>query len=52
MDKEIFNDLYRMYIQDENKLEYKIIFSVNPASNQAMTAVMLESARKLLESKP
>lgn len=47
MDKEIFNDLYRMYIQDENKLGIQDYFlRVNPASYQAMTAVMLESARK------
>ena len=47
LDKEIFNDLYRMYIQDENKLGIQDYFlRVNPASYQAMTAVMLESARK------
>ena len=47
MDKEVFNDLYRMYIQDENKLGiHEYFLRVNPASFQAMTAVMLESARK------
>ena len=36
-----------MYIQDENKLGIQDYFlRVNPASYQAMTAVMLESARK------
>lgn len=47
MDKELFNDLYRMYIQDKNKLGIHDYFlRVNPAAFQAMTAVMLESARK------
>ena len=47
MDKELFNDLYKMYILDENKLGIHDYFrEVNPASFQAMTAVMLESARK------
>ncbi len=47
MDKEVFNDLYRMYIQDEKKLGiHEYFLRVNPASFQAMTAVMLESARK------
>lgn len=47
MDKELFNDLYRMYIKDENKLGiHEYFLRVNPAAFQAMTAVMLESARK------
>jgi len=47
VDKEIYNDLYRMYITDENKLGVKNFFQkINPAAFQAMTAVMLESARK------
>ncbi|WP_300698688.1 cobaltochelatase subunit CobN [Bacteroides sp.] len=47
MDKELFNDLYKMYILDENQLGIHDYFrEVNPASFQAMTAVMLESARK------
>jgi len=47
MDKELFNDLYRMYILDENKLGiHEYFLRVNPASFQAMTAVLLESARK------
>ena len=47
MDKELFNDLYRMYIKDENKLGIQEYFlRVNPAAFQTMTAVMLESARK------
>ena len=47
MDKEIFNDLYKMYIVDENHLGIRDYFQrINPASYQAMTSVMLESARK------
>lgn len=47
MDRELFDDLYRMYILDENRLGIHDYFRrVNPASFQAMTAVMLESARK------
>ena len=47
MDKELFDDLYKMYILDENRLGIHDYFRrVNPASFQAMTAVMLESARK------
>lgn len=47
LDKETYNDLYRMYIADENKLGVKDYFQkVNPAAFQSMTAVMLESARK------
>ena len=47
LDKDTYNDLYRMYIADENKLGVKDYFQkVNPAAFQSMTAVMLESARK------
>ena len=47
IDKELFNDLYRIYIKDENKLGiHEYFLRVNPAAFQAMTAVMLESARK------
>lgn len=47
MDKEIYNDLYRMYIADENNLGvYKWFSDTNPAAFQSMTSVMLESARK------
>lgn len=47
MDKELFNDLYKMYIQDENKLGiYDYFKRTNPAAFQTMTSVMLESARK------
>ena len=47
VDKEIYNDLYRMYITDDNELGVKNFFQkINPAAFQAMTAVMLESARK------
>lgn len=47
MDKELYNDLYRMYVVDENNLGLQEYFDrVNPAAYQVMTAVMLESARK------
>ena len=47
LDKELYNDLYRLYIQDEQQLGIRAYFQrVNPAALQAMTAVMLESARK------
>lgn len=47
LDKELYNDLYKMYIEDENKLGVYDYFSrVNPAAYQSMTAVMLESVRK------
>jgi cobaltochelatase CobN len=47
MDKELYNDLYRMYVADENNLRLQEYFDrVNPAAYQVMTAVMLESARK------
>ena len=35
-DKELFNDLYRMYIKDENKLGiHEYFLRVNPAAFQA-----------------
>ena len=47
LDKELFNDLYKMYVEDENHLGiYEYFSRVNPASYQSMTAVLLESARK------
>lgn len=47
MDKELYNDLYRMYIQDEHKLGIHTYFDqVNPAAFQTITSVMLESSRK------
>jgi cobaltochelatase CobN len=47
MDKELYNDLYRMYVADGNGLGLQEYFDrVNPAAYQTMTAVMLESARK------
>ncbi|MDR0657896.1 MAG: cobaltochelatase subunit CobN [Mediterranea sp.] len=47
MDTELYNDLYRMYVADENNLGLQEYFDrVNPAARQVMTAVMLESARK------
>lgn len=47
IDKELFNDLYKMYIEDVNGLGIHEYFNrVNPASFQSMTAVMIESARK------
>ena len=47
MDRELYNDLYRMYMMDENNLGLHEYFDrVNPAAFQAMTSVMLESARK------
>lgn len=47
IDKELYNDLYKMYVVDENNLGVQEYFErVNPAAYQGMTAVMLESARK------
>lgn len=47
LDKELYNDLYRLYIADEQQLGIRQYFQrVNPAAFQAMTAVMMESARK------
>lgn len=47
LDKNIYDDLYRMYIVDEHQLGVRAFFQQkNPAAYQAMTAVMLEGARK------
>lgn len=47
IDKELLNDLYKMYITDENNLGVREYFQqTHPAAYQAMTSVMLESARK------
>ena len=47
VDKELYNDLYRLYVADEQQLGIRQYFQrVNPAALQAMTAVMMESARK------
>ena len=47
MDPEIFNELYRMYVTDCHGLDIvAYLRQVNPAALQAMTAVLLESARK------
>ncbi|MDR1666930.1 MAG: cobaltochelatase subunit CobN [Bacteroidales bacterium] len=47
MDSELFHELYRMYVLDEQKLGIQAYFDrINPAAYQAMTAVMLESARR------
>lgn len=47
LDKDIYQDLYRMYILDEQQLGIReMMMQKNPAAFQAMTAVMLESARK------
>ena len=44
---QLYNDLYRMYVADENQLGVRNFFQEkNPAAYQAMTAVLLESARK------
>ena len=47
LDPQLYNDLYRMYVADENQLGVRNFFQEkNPAAYQAMTAVLLESARK------
>lgn len=47
IDKKAFDDLYRIYVADEQQLGVRQFFQdKNPAAYQAMTAVMLESARK------
>lgn len=47
LDGQLFDDLYKTYILDENGLGIREFFDrTNPAAYQAMTAVMLESARK------
>jgi cobaltochelatase CobN len=47
LDRELYNDLYKMYILDEKELGIQDYFDkTNPAAYQAMTSVMIESARK------
>lgn len=47
LDKELYNDLYRMYIIDEHRLGVHEYFNeVNATAFQTITSVMLESARK------
>lgn len=47
LNENIYDDLYDMYVADENNLGIKEYFDrVNPAALQEMTATMLESARK------
>ena len=47
LDKEMYNDLYDMYIADKHNLNiHKYFDEVNPAALQTITSVMLESARK------
>ena len=47
LDEHIYDDLYSMYITDDNHLGIHDYFKqTNPAAYQAMTSVMLESARK------
>ena len=47
LDKNLCDDLYKMYVADEQQLGIEEYFKQkNPAALQAMTAVLLESARK------
>ena len=47
VDPQLYDDLYRMYVADEQHLGVRQFFQKkNPAAYQAMTATMLESARK------
>ena len=47
MNKELYNELYQMYIKDKENLGIKEYFmETNPAAFQTITSVMLESARK------
>ena len=47
LDKNLYDELYRMYIKDDQQLGIRAYFEQkNPAAYQAMTATMLESARK------
>ena len=47
LDENVYHDLYRMYVADEQHLGVKdFMLQKNPAAFQSMTAVMLESARK------
>ena len=47
LDKNLYDELYRMYVKDDQQLGIRAYFEQkNPAAYQAMTATMLESARK------
>ena len=47
INKELYNELYQMYIKDKENLGIKEYFmGTNPAAFQTITSVMLESARK------
>ena len=47
IDKELWDDIYRVYVQDKYKLGTKTFFEQkNPAALQQITAVMLETVRK------
>ena len=47
LDTQLYNDLYQMYVADDLHLGIRDFFQQkNPAAYQAMTATLLESARK------
>lgn len=47
IDKELWDNIYDVYVKDEYKLNVKDFFKKqNPAALQEMTAVMMETARK------
>ncbi|MBQ8646266.1 MAG: cobaltochelatase subunit CobN, partial [Bacteroidales bacterium] len=47
MNRELYNELYQMYINDKENLGIKEYFmETNPAAFQTITSVMMESARK------
>ena len=47
LDPQLMDDLYRMYVADEQQLGVRQFFQQkNPAAYESMTATMLESARK------
>ena len=47
LDKNLYEELYQMYVKDNQQLGIRAYFEQkNPAAYQAMTATMLESARK------
>lgn len=47
IDKELWDDIYQVYVQDKFKLGIRAYFEKqNPAALQEMTAVMLETIRK------
>ena len=47
LDPQLYDELYQMYVADEQQLGIREYFQQkNPAAYQAMTATMLESARK------